>query len=680
MAELKGWTGKILRINLTNGKVEKVETAQYVPEYIGGLGIGLKVVWDEVAPDVKPFDPENKLIFMGGPLTGTLSPSSGRLTVISKSPHTWPVEQTTRGSMGGHIGAEIHFAGYDGLIIEGRASKPVYIAIHDDKVAIREAVHLWGLNTYDAQRQMIKEMRDQRAKTMVIGPAGERLVRTAVIIHDLKNAFGQGGFGAVMGSKNLKGIAVRGTGTTKMACTPRELLDLVEYTKSLIAAPLHGIVPIPPGVASTTYRARDGVQWVGGPKKVSIGRVDPKDLSRMGLRPHEAERRVGGKMAAFHVKNKSCFSCPVACMSYMTVPNVARYGIPISGEFVCFSATWYSPAGSSPEATFAAKQLIDTLGLNPWDLSMWVNLLRWMHAKGKITEQESGIPFSDELKGGERFITTLCNKVAYREGLGDIMAEGLPRGAMKLGVLEDVQRGEAAPRVMLCSHGMLDHYDPRTNSQVLGLTWVMENRDPNRHEYPGMNLFSGAKIEEMKQVAKEVYGSEQAIDPVGKVTPYHPSKGKFAISIDHRGIVKDSLPACDWVFPVVVSPHAERKYMGDTSIESKLFSTVTGVRWDEKQLDKAAERCWNLHRAITIRDWKTTNLRESHDTLPDVYFRGTTAAATVPASITCLDRQDFETAKTDYYQQRGWDTKTGAPTRGKLEELGLKDVADKLKL
>lgn len=680
MAELKGWTGKILRINLTSGKIEKVETAQYVPEYIGGLGIGLKIVWDEVPPDVKPFDPENKLIFMGGPLTGTLAPSSGRLTVISKSPHTWPVEQTTRGSIGGHIGAEIHFAGYDGLIIEGRAPKPVYIAIHDDKVAIREAVHLWGLNTHEAQRQMIKEMRDQRAKTMVIGPAGERLVRTAVIIHGLKNAFGQGGFGAVMGSKNLKGIAVRGAGTTKMACTPRELLDLVEYTKSLIAAPLHGILPIPPGAASTTYRARDGIQWVGGPKKVSIGRVDPKDLSRMGLRPHEAERRVGGKMGAFHVKNMSCFSCPVACRSYMTVPNVARHGIPVSGEFVCFSATWYSPPGSSPEATFAAKQLIDTLGLNPWDLSMWVNLLRWMHTKGKITEQEAGIPFSDEQRGGERFITTLCNKVAYREGLGDIMAEGLPRGAAKLGLLDDVQRGEAASRVMLCSHGMLDHYDPRTNSQVLGLTWVMENRDPNRHEYPGMNLFSGAKIEDMKQVTKEVYGSEQAIDPVGKVTPYHPSKGKFAISIDHRGIVKDSLPVCDWVFPVVVSPHPERKFMGDTSIESKLFSAVTGVRWDEKQLDRAAERCWNLHRAITIRDWKTTNLRDSHDTLPDVYFRGTTAAAAVPASITCLDRQDFEAAKTDYYQQRGWDTKTGAPTRGKLEELGLKGVADKLKL
>jgi aldehyde:ferredoxin oxidoreductase len=680
MAELKGWTGKILRINLTNGKIEKVETAQYVPEYIGGLGIGLKVVWDEVAPDVKPLDPENKLIFMGGPLTGTLAPSSCRLTEISKSPHTWPVEQTTRGSIGGHIGPEIHFAGYDGLIIEGRASKPVYIAIHDDKVVIREAVHLWGLSTYDAQRQMIKEMRDQRAKTMAIGPAGERLVRTAVIIHGLKNAFGQGGFGAVMGSKNLKGIAVRGTGTTKMACAPKELLDLVEYTKTLIAAPLHGILPIPPGAASTTYRARDGIQWVGGPKKMSIGKVDPKDLSRMGLRPHEAERRVGGKMAAFHVKNMSCFSCPVACRSYMTVPNVARYGIPVSGEFVCFSATWYSPAGSSPEATFAAKQLIDTLGLNPWDLNMWVSLLRWMHAKGKITEQESGIPFSDEQKGGERFITTLCNKMAYRDGLGDIMAEGLPRGAMKLGVLDDVLRGEAAPRVMLCSHGMQDHYDPRTNSQVLGLTWVMDNRDPNRHEYPGMNLFSGAKIEDMKQVAKEVYGSEHAIDPVGKVTPYHPSKGKFAISIDHRGIQKDSLPVCDWVFPIVVSPHAERKYMGDTSIESKLFSAVTGVRWDEKQLDKAAERCWNLHRAITIRDWKTTNLRDSHDVLPDVYFRGTTAAATVPAGITGLDRQDFETAKTDYYQQRGWDTKTGAPTRGKLEELGLKDVADKLKL
>ena len=684
MAEMKGWAGKILRINLTNGKVEKVDTEQYVPKYIGGLGIGLKIIWDEMAPDVKPLDPENKLIFMVGPLTGTLAPSSGRLTCITKSPHTWPIEQTTRGSIGGHIGAEIHFAGYDGLIIEGKASKPAYVAIYDDRIAIRDATHLWGLNTYDAQRQMIKEMRDPGAKTMVIGPAGEKLVRTAVIIHDLKNALGQGGFGAVMGSKNLKGIAVRGTGKVTMACEPKVLLDLVEYTKSLLAAPIHGIIPPPPGGASTGYRARDGLQWVGGPKKVSIGKVDPKDMSRMSLRAHEADRRFAGKMAAFHVKNTGCFSCPVTCKSYMTVPGVSRYGIPTSGEYVCLSATWYSPPTSTHEATFAAKQLIDTLGLNPWDLGMWVSLLRWMHETGKITEKDAGIPFSDEKLGGERFITTLCNKVAYREGLGDIMAEGLPRGAMKLGVLNDVLRGDCAHRVMLCTHGMWDHYDPRSYSQVLGLTWVMDNRDPNRHEYPGMVLFSGAKIEDVKQAAKEIYGSEQAVDPIGKISPYHPSKGTFSMSIDHHGIIKDSLPLCDWVYPVVLSPHPERKYMGDMSIESKLFSAVTGVKWDEKELDKAAERCWNLHRAITIRDWKTPNLREGHDVLPDVYFTAITQTQAVSTVVGGagggLDRQDFEKAKTDYYQQRGWDVKTGAPTRKKLEELDLKDVADKLKL
>jgi aldehyde:ferredoxin oxidoreductase len=682
MAEIYGWAGKILRINLTDGKMARVDTEKYLPKYVGGLGIALRIMWDEVGGDVKPFDPENKLIFMVGPLTGTLSPSSGRLTAVSKSPHTWPIEHTTRGNMGGHFGAELKFAGYDGIVVEGRASKPVYIAIHDEQVAIREAVHLWGLNTYEVQRQMVKEMRDPRSKAMAIGPTGERLVRTAVIIHGLKDALGQGGFGAVMGSKNLKGIVVRGTGKVKMACAPKELLDLTEYAKSLIAAPLHGILPLPAGAASTTYRARDGIQWVGGPKKVSVGRVDPKDMSRMGLRPHEAERRFAGKMAAFHVKNTACFSCPVACKSYMSVPGVGPSGIPTSGEFVCLSATWYSPPSSSHEATFAAKQLIDTLGLNPWDLGMWISLLRWMHESGKITEKEAGIPFSDEKLGGERFITTLCNKVAYREGLGDVMAEGLPRGAMKLGVLEDVLRGGAAPKVMLCSHGMCDHYDPRSYSQVLSLTWAMDNRDPNRHEYPGMVLFSGGKIEDIKTVAKELYGSEQAVDPVGKITPYHPSKGKFAIAIDHRGILKDSLPVCDWVFPIVVSPHPEKKFMGDTSIESKLFSAVTGIKWGEKELDHAAERCWNLHRAITLRDWKTINLRESHDVLPPVYFaaeadRGTPTAVPTGAAPG-LDRQDFEKAKTDYYRQRGWEEKTGAPTRRRLEELDLKDVADKL--
>jgi aldehyde:ferredoxin oxidoreductase len=210
----------------------------------------------------------------------------------------------------------------------------------------------------------------------------------------------------------------------------------------------------------------------------------------------------------------------------------------------------------------------------------------------------------------------------------------------------------------------------------------MDNRDPNRHEYPGMVLFSGGKIEDIKRVAKELYGSEQAVDPMGKITPYHPSKGKFAIAIDHRGILKDSLPVCDWVFPIVLSPHPEKKFMGDTTIESKLFSAVTGLKWGEKELDHAAERCWNLHRAITIRDWKTANLREGHDVLPQVYFAGETDRAAVSPIPTGgaggLDRKDFEEAKTDYYRQRGWDEKTGAPTRAKLEELDLKDVADKL--
>lgn len=382
-------------------------------------------------------------------------------------------------------------------------------------------------------------------------------------------------------------------------------------------------------------------------------------------------------MAAYHVKNTGCFSCPIACKSYVTVPNVGHLGVPSSGEFLCLSATWYDPPGSTPKATFAAKQLIDTLGLNPWDLYMWVSLLRWMHDTGKITEKEAGLPFSDEKMGGERFITTLCRKVAHRDGIGDIIAEGLPRGAEKLGVLGDIMTGEAATVVPLFHHGMMQHYDPRAFGYVEALLWIMDNRDPNRHENSGMLLWSGAKFEEIQQVAKAVYGSERAIDPIGTLTPYDPAKGSFAISKDHNGIIKDSLPTCDWLFPVIMSPHPERKYMGDTSIESKLFSAVTGIKWSETDLNKAAERCWNLQRAITVRDWKTASLREGHDKLRDLYFTHPVDKKPFEEGGP-LSREDFEKAMTDYYKQRGWDEKTGAPTRKKLEELDLKDVAEKL--
>jgi len=178
-----GWAGKILRIDLSTGKISMQDSRNYVPKFLGGLGIGLKILWDEVPAEIGPFDPENRIVFAVGPLTGTYAPTNGRTIVISKSPQTYSIEQCTRGSFGGHWGAELKFAGYDALVIKGKAEEPVYISIANDKVLINKAKHLWGMDSFKSQRVMITEFGDPRAKTLAIGVGGEKLCRFASIIH-----------------------------------------------------------------------------------------------------------------------------------------------------------------------------------------------------------------------------------------------------------------------------------------------------------------------------------------------------------------------------------------------------------------------------------------------------------------------------------------------------------------
>ena len=199
-------------MDLTTRKVSESSTFDYVPKFLGGRGLGAKICWDEVPPEVGAFDPENRLVFATGPLQGTLAPTSGRFTVVGKSPQSTPVESFTRSGVGGHFAPELKWAGYDAVIIQGKASQPVYLWISDQKAQILDAKDLWGLDTYQTQQALWK-IHGNKTRVMVIGKAGENQSRIACILTDTGDASGQGGFGGVMGSKNLKAIAVRGTGS-----------------------------------------------------------------------------------------------------------------------------------------------------------------------------------------------------------------------------------------------------------------------------------------------------------------------------------------------------------------------------------------------------------------------------------------------------------------------------------
>ncbi|MBN1401599.1 MAG: hypothetical protein JXA74_12220 [Anaerolineae bacterium] len=653
MTDLNGWAGKILRVDLTSGAMVEEDTAPYIP-FVGGRGLGLKVIWDE-APEVGAFDEENRLVLATGPLTGIPTPGAGRCTVISISPHTYPREQATSSSIGGFWGPELKFAGYDAVILQGRSLKPVYLWIHADRrgrpvTELRSAAELWGLDTFETQKALQRDLGSE-AEVLCIGPAGENRVRSACLFHGTGHAAGQGGFGAVMGDKRLKAVAVHGVGSVRVA-DPVALTEALAHARRLVGTAAHWPLPSAPF-------------W--------LYHQDPHDLSRQAYRTSYTLQRQSWILeegyATVH-KNSSCFGCPVACYNYLYMAKAGLYG---GGDYNC--VLWHlSPRN---EMTWAAKQLCDRLGINDYEAQLYAEWAHYLHERGRLQELGPDLPPPTDPHGV--FATALARKIAYREGAGAVLAEAMARAAEELGLFDELMVTE---ELRYGSHGMMDHWGPRDWGMVQDLVWAVENRDPNRHDRPGLSAGhygwdprGGIDWHEVAlPIAEAHFGSARAISPQGLRGDYHPAQARFAAFIHKRSCLKDSLPLCDWQFPIYISPLKERQppYCGDLSVESQLYSAITGHELDMAGLDRAGERIWNLQRALTMRQWRTANLREAHDRLPERFFMHTGEVETP------IGRGEWDQARTDYYHELGWDTASGAPTRQALEALGLGGVAAEL--
>lgn len=640
MADAGGWVGKMLRVDLSKGKIGEEDTMKYAHKFVGGRGINAKIAWHEVSPETGPFDPENRLIFMTGPLTGTLAPSSGRLTVGAVAPQRYPRGRYSRSGMGGRWPAELKYAGYDGIIVQGRAEKPSYLWIHNGEVEIKDASKLWGLDIFSTIRKFIDKHGDE-VKVACIGPAGERLVRFAIVQNDSESAAGQGGFGGVMGSKNLKAIAVRGTRGIPIA-RPKEFLNLCLAIDRTHLSPVKL-----------------------GPREIASG-------------PSE------------HVQ-----ACSLACKSYCAgryrknIPGV-EYPGPNSGECFCFGF----PAPSF-EASFEVRVLAGKYGLNAFEVGY--GIAAWLavcQEKGLIAdidgepiptiEFRDGVPHRGRIiKPSGRFWVTLLRKIAYREGIGDLLAEGTCRAADRCfegrGKEFLLRMYPGAPEAPLGQVGHWDgHYGwgpPFPHWLVSALIWTFDTRDPgsdtlhaftNRvtswaKEYSGILTRS-----EMAAAAKRVYGTEGAYDPG---VSYNPPSAKVRPAIWHtnRGCVVSSLVVCEQFFPKIFSLNT-KGYYGDTSLESKLLSAATGEDFTEALLDEAGERIFNLERAIEVRYGRT---REDDERMIPFFEQPDSNGVK-------MSRPRFLRLMDEYYRMRGWSPRTGIPSRAKLEDLGLKDVAKEL--
>jgi len=647
MGEWFGWVGRFLWVDLSAGRVEEMDTAPYAGDYIGGRGIEARLAWEKMPAGIGVFDEANLLMFFPGPLTGTIAPFSGRTSVASHAPQGYPHEWFSRANFGAHWGASLKYAGYDGLVIAGKAERPVYLLIEDRRVEIRPAGHLWGQGILTTQ-QMLQEELGKSWRILCIGPAGENRSRIAVIQTETESAAGQGGFGAVMGDKGLKAIAVRGTGPVRVARP--ELLW--ERTKAVLE------------------EARQGC-------RLAQGRLDPERVQRYGLRYHACTQQCG-------------IECGGGSYYYRNVPGPLS-GRKLSGHMHCVAPIFPGLPGTfydwklGFEAGFELAQLSNDYGINHWDLVFGIlPLLRYWRDSGLRAEIDS-LPIDLD---DPRFWAELFRRIAYREGIGGVLAEGGWRAAQQLGLgvdfADDVYQAWGYA-------GHMDARGDRANRVVFpfwiapALQWAIDTRDPmgGSHGYitgalgysPLAHHGEGPSWEQLMAGAEKLYGTRLALDP------YSGYEGKAPAARWHciRGALKDSLTVDDNVFPMLWSYRtpdgmARAGGMEGYAFEYHLFTATTGLELSEEDFNRCGERIVNLERALQVRDFARSrqddeviipHFTEQEDFLPSPYLEGPQRG----------DAEKLRAALSEFYALWGWDVETGRPTAETLRRLGMEDVA-----
>jgi len=725
---LYGWAGKILTVDLSSGEIRPESSRPYLPQRIGAAGLGLQLLWERVPAGAGAFDPENALFIGVGPLTGSYAPCAGRAVAISLSPGGFPVEHPAQGSVGGQWPAELKWAGYDGVLITGRAPHPVWLRIQDGVARLEDATSLWGLDTATSQQELRRVVGDQRAKTLVIGPAGEKRGRNAALISGTGHALGQCGFGGVAGSKNLKGILVRGTGRVATATPLKQFLPRLKEIRELLAL-MQSVLPADRD-GNSRWRARPGLVWPGGEEPVPVGAIPADDIARQGLRHCGSDFYMGGRMLPWHVKNVGCTGCIMNCFSLIRGRELPA-GVPEQGEQNCVQSHVFDytrrrggvqVSQASRTTTFVGKQLIDLLGVNAYDVKMLLPLLvqlRYGDDESYLAGLDRGLrdellalPWDSLDEGGDdglrfcqAFFHLLAEAEPEQDTLGAWLLQGTPRAAQRFGMFDDLwtgARGQYAGfegfAVSYGAHGQRSHYGPERYGLASGLHWVMWNRDPNRHELNGLTSWSGLSWEQKQRVAELLFGDSGVIDDPSRVwrpQPIDAGRVELARFLMVRSLLKDSLTLCDWVFPNYCAPVPAREYAGDLSLEAELYRAVTGDQVDADSLDLRAEALLDLYRALTVRSWGTTDLcggpgyvgggrgedrggdYRGHDNLSGWHFEVPLREGGVRRN---LERAGFEEAKRRLYARLGWDPVGGGVRREKLRQLGQEEVADGLAL
>lgn len=694
MATYGGWVGKVLRVDLSTGRIWTEDTVEKYKDFLGGTGIAYKVLWDEVPSGTKPFDPANKIIFGVGPLAGTGAPCNGRTAITTLWPTCWPKPLVATGHMGGQFAAELKYAGYDAIVVEGKADHPVWLSIIDEKVEIKNGRRLWGQGIRRATIEISQEIGPEAA-VAAIGQAGENLVPLSVVMNSYSHS--AGGVGSVMGSKNLKAIGVHGTGGVRIAGKKEEWEQLVKLHLSLLGANNQHVVPSSPQPwaeyydAASRWKGSKGKLWGASTPAIETGTCNPHDLHRIAYRTNNAVHYLGDIAWKYTVRGNGCTGCPIRCHTMIKVPSAAtKYGIPEIGQNTCgglnFGRSFFKTFPDGPRGMTGIEACMVGMHMSD-DYGIWCNYSQLQRdfqrlyytgiLKSKLGEKEYKRYSWDKYeKGDPSFLFELLPRIAMKEGeLGTVLGLGTGYMLEKWGLSEDDWKKSHGLNYWKMGHPK--HHSSEEGGQCGVIINTQYNRDPQCHSQTNFTR-NGLPLEVQKRLAAEIWGSPDAVDAVGAYTPMNRAKAKMAKWSLLRKELHDSLSLCNWMGPWVASPLKERDYRGDDSIESMLYSLATGDKKTRQELDQVAQRIFLLHRALTIRDMGTKEMRTQHDTIPEWVYEDASRRPVYTKGTTHLDRDDMKLAMDMYYEEMGWDQATGAPTPDAYRKAGLGKVSDEL--
>lgn len=608
-----GYAGRILRIDLTSGKTETEPlNEELAKKYIGGIGLGMRLYLDNSKPGLDPFGPENPLVVATGPLSGTMVPTGGNgHAFVSKSPASFGVgEAKSHGS----FGTEMKRAGYDAIIITGRAEKPVYIWIDDDAVHLMDAQYLWGKTPQDTEDILQKDLGDFYIRVASIGPAGENLSRFACIINEKTRAAGRCGLGAVMGSKKLKAIAIRGTKDVQVA----KLEDLKAFIKVI-----HERMK---GPAARKYRTLGT-----GENVLVLNALGALPVNNFTYSTFKNADKISGEYMneRFVAKIIGCNSCAMRCEHTIVVPEGPFKGVTTRMEYESLWALGPNCGIDRLDAISKAMDLCNQYGMDSISAGCVVGFAMDLYEHGILTNQDTG---GLELRfGNYEAEFELLKKIAHREGIGDTLADGTRMAAEKIGKGAE----KYAPQIKGVE---MSGYDIRgMKTAALGYAVSFRGADHNRH---------GA------------YGP----DVKGTVNRFKAEKGrgKLVRETEDMYTVIDSLIVCKF---------SRGTYYDGFKDLAKYYALVTGYDMTPEELTRAGERINNLGRLFNIREGFT----RKDDTLPWKIMHVPIPDEGVSKG-SHVTQEDLDLLLDDYYETRGW-TKAGVPTMDKLKALQMEDLA-----